>query len=184
MPWRHMGEWRYSSTILYLGTTWNWLVSFTSLPLYPQVNNPLYPLDRRLGGLQSRSGRCGEEENLSLPWTELGTSSPSLYRLSYQVPSSAAFWRPLNFSRVAEISEKVSNILSYLYLLPSFHSYSFPVLVCLCYRHSCLSHPAYIAQNGRMIKELARRKRDTHGRNFWDLKPGPKKKGKVVPVLN
>jgi hypothetical protein len=30
-------------------------------PLYPQEKNPWYPLDRRLGGPQSRSGRGGEE---------------------------------------------------------------------------------------------------------------------------
>jgi hypothetical protein len=29
----------------------------------PQGKSPLYPLDRRLGGLESRSGRCGEEKN-------------------------------------------------------------------------------------------------------------------------
>jgi hypothetical protein len=29
MPWTHMGEWRYSSTFLDLGTRWRWMVSFT-----------------------------------------------------------------------------------------------------------------------------------------------------------
>jgi hypothetical protein len=29
----------------------------------PQGNNPWYPLDRRLGGPQNRSGRGGEERN-------------------------------------------------------------------------------------------------------------------------
>jgi hypothetical protein len=45
-----------------------------------------YPLDRRLGGPQSRSARCGEEKNL-LPCQELNPGrlvlSPSLYQLSY-----------------------------------------------------------------------------------------------------
>jgi hypothetical protein len=36
--------------------------SFTSRPLYPQRKNLQYPLDRRLGGPQSRSGRRGEEK--------------------------------------------------------------------------------------------------------------------------
>jgi hypothetical protein len=36
------------------------VVSFTPRPLYPQGKNPRYPLDRRLGRPQSRSGR-GEE---------------------------------------------------------------------------------------------------------------------------
>jgi hypothetical protein len=31
----------------------------------PQGKSPRYPLDRRLGGPQSRYGRCGEEENLA-----------------------------------------------------------------------------------------------------------------------
>jgi hypothetical protein len=43
-----MGEWRYSTTILDLGTRWRWTVSFTPLSLYPRERNPRYPLDRRL----------------------------------------------------------------------------------------------------------------------------------------
>jgi hypothetical protein len=34
-----------------------------SRPLYPQGKSPCYPLDRRLGGAQSRSGLGGEEKN-------------------------------------------------------------------------------------------------------------------------
>jgi hypothetical protein len=49
--------------ILDLGTRWRWVVSFTVRPLYPQGKNPWYPLDRTLGGPQSRSGRGGEEKN-------------------------------------------------------------------------------------------------------------------------
>jgi hypothetical protein len=37
-----------------------WVISFTPLPPYPRRMSPLYPLDRRLGGPQSRSGRYGE----------------------------------------------------------------------------------------------------------------------------
>jgi hypothetical protein len=44
-----MGEWRYSSTILELGTRWR---------------SPQYLLHRRLGGLQTRSERCGEDKQL------------------------------------------------------------------------------------------------------------------------
>jgi hypothetical protein len=36
-------------------------------PLYPQGKSPWYPLDRRLGGPQSRSGHGGEEENSQPP---------------------------------------------------------------------------------------------------------------------
>jgi hypothetical protein len=59
-----MGEWRYSSTFLDLGTRWRSVVSFTSLPLYRRRKNLRDPLERRLGRSQSRSGRCGGEKNL------------------------------------------------------------------------------------------------------------------------
>jgi hypothetical protein len=49
MPWRHIWEWRYSSTILDLSTRWKWVVSFTPQPLYPWVRSPRYPLDWKLG---------------------------------------------------------------------------------------------------------------------------------------
>jgi len=39
------------------------VVSFTTLPIYFQGKVPYYPLDRTLGGPQSRSGRCSEEKN-------------------------------------------------------------------------------------------------------------------------
>jgi len=45
----------------------------------PQGKRPWYPLDRRLGGLQSRPGRGGEEKNSqSLPAIEIRSSSPLL----------------------------------------------------------------------------------------------------------
>jgi len=43
------------------------VVSFTPQPLYPQEKSPWYPLDRRLGGPQSRSGRGGEKKNSQSP---------------------------------------------------------------------------------------------------------------------
>jgi hypothetical protein len=59
-PWRRMGsEGTYNSAILGLGTRWRWVISFTPQPLYSRGKNPRYPYDRRLGGPQSRSGRCG-----------------------------------------------------------------------------------------------------------------------------
>jgi hypothetical protein len=48
-----------------LGTSWRRMVSFTPRPLYPRVKSPRYPLHRRLGGPQNRSGRRGEETILS-----------------------------------------------------------------------------------------------------------------------
>jgi hypothetical protein len=52
--------------ILDLGTRWRWVVSFTDRLLCPQGKSPWYPLDRKLGGPQSRSG-CGGEEKTSQP---------------------------------------------------------------------------------------------------------------------
>jgi hypothetical protein len=49
--------------ILNLGTKWGWVVDFTPQPLYSQGKSPWYPLDKRQGGPQSRSGRGGEEKN-------------------------------------------------------------------------------------------------------------------------
>jgi hypothetical protein len=50
--------------ILNLDTKWSWVVSSTPLPLYPRGKRPRFPLDRRLGGPQCRSGSGGEEKNL------------------------------------------------------------------------------------------------------------------------
>jgi hypothetical protein len=48
------------------------MVSFTPRPLYPQEKSFWYPLDMRLGGSQSQSGRGGEEKNSQpLPGLEL-----------------------------------------------------------------------------------------------------------------
>jgi hypothetical protein len=55
-----MRDGRIDPQLLDLGTRWRWVVSFTSLSLYPQGKNPQSPLDRRLDGPQSRSGRFGE----------------------------------------------------------------------------------------------------------------------------
>jgi hypothetical protein len=48
------------------------MVRFTPRPLYPGGNNPWYPLNVRLGGSQSPSGREGKEkESQPLPGIEL-----------------------------------------------------------------------------------------------------------------
>jgi hypothetical protein len=53
--------------ILDLGSSWKWVVSFAPRPLYLQGKSPRYPLDRRLGGPRSHSGRGGEEKNSKPP---------------------------------------------------------------------------------------------------------------------
>jgi hypothetical protein len=72
-----MKEWVYSCRdprFLDLGTSWKWAVSFTLRSLYPR-----YPLDRRLDGSQSQSGRYGEEKMFHL--TETRTATPSVVQL-------------------------------------------------------------------------------------------------------
>jgi hypothetical protein len=63
--WSDKREWRYGSAILYR-------------QLYPRCSS-----DKKLGGPQSRSGRCGEETNVAMPSIEPRPSSPSLYQLLY-----------------------------------------------------------------------------------------------------
>jgi hypothetical protein len=43
-------------------------------PLYPRRNCPRYTFGRRLGGAQSRSGRYGEEHNI----TPAGIRTPAI----------------------------------------------------------------------------------------------------------
>jgi hypothetical protein len=93
-----MGLWRYSSTILELGNRQRGVVTFTSLPLYPQGNRHRYPMDRRLGGPQGRSGRCGEEINLFLlpwiePWYLLGRPARRLFTIPTELSRSHIKWR-------------------------------------------------------------------------------------------
>jgi hypothetical protein len=78
----------YVPHFLDLGTSWRWVVSFTPQPLYPRGKSPRYPLDRRLGGPQSRSGHVQKRKSLTLPGLELqplgrSARSQSLYRLRY-----------------------------------------------------------------------------------------------------
>jgi hypothetical protein len=87
-----MGEWRYSSTILDLGTKWRWVVSFTPRTLYVRGNSSRFPLARRLGGPQILSGCCGVQKNpLLRRKSNPGRPAHSLplYRLSY--PESCIF---------------------------------------------------------------------------------------------
>jgi hypothetical protein len=63
------------------GSRWRCVVSFTPRPLYPQGKSPWYPLDRRMGGPQSRSGCNGEEKNFQpLPGLEPPIIEPVVQR--------------------------------------------------------------------------------------------------------
>jgi hypothetical protein len=66
-----MGECLYRSTFFGLGTIWRWVVSFTPRQLYSR-----YPLDRRLGGPQSRLDEMEKRKILPLPGLDLRLQSP------------------------------------------------------------------------------------------------------------
>jgi hypothetical protein len=68
MPWRRMEEWRYSFTILDLGTRWGWVARFTPQLLHPMEITPITHWIGGWVGLQRRPACCGEEKNfLPLP---------------------------------------------------------------------------------------------------------------------
>jgi hypothetical protein len=65
------------------------MVSSTPLPLYPRGKSPHYPLDRRLGGAQSRSGRRGEVNILDPTGIRTATpltSSPRAFAVPIALP--------------------------------------------------------------------------------------------------
>jgi hypothetical protein len=75
--------------ILNIGTGWRWVNRFTSRSIYPQGKCPRSLLERRLGGLQTRSGRPGEEKN---PWlyreSNLGRTAHSPATILTGLPGS------------------------------------------------------------------------------------------------
>jgi hypothetical protein len=54
MPWRHIGEGRYSSTILGLGTRWGMSGQLHAPAALPSRKLLRYPLDMRQGASQNR----------------------------------------------------------------------------------------------------------------------------------
>jgi len=61
-------------------------VQFHAPSASPQGRSLRYPLDRRLGGPQSRSGRGVKEKNSQLRSSDRPSRSQSLYRLSHPCP--------------------------------------------------------------------------------------------------
>jgi hypothetical protein len=86
-PRRRVGEWRYSSAILYLSISWKRVVSLTPRLLYPREMSLRYPLNRRLGGRHSRCGRRGEEKNLSPAGNSTKAVQPIIHRyIDWAIP--------------------------------------------------------------------------------------------------
>jgi hypothetical protein len=80
-----MGSGCIDPHFLDLGTSWRWVVSFTTQPLYPRGKSPRFPLDRKLSaGLNDVEKR----KFLTLPGLELRllgrpARNQSLYRLRH-----------------------------------------------------------------------------------------------------
>jgi hypothetical protein len=90
-----MEDWRCTSTILHLSTTWKWAVSFIPRPFYPRRKIPRYLFDRMLRGPQSRS-RCSEvQNNLSL----VGNQTLAVQRIAHQYTDWAIY-------RLIEVPER------------------------------------------------------------------------------
>jgi hypothetical protein len=92
------------------------VVSFTPLPLYSR-----YPLDKRLGGPQSRSGRFGEEKILApyrdsnsdpslvqpivSRYTDCATPAPYVYKVMVNISRNGGFYGCKDYSRVCTIND-------------------------------------------------------------------------------
>jgi hypothetical protein len=87
-PMKTYSQWRYSSTILDLGTRRRRVVSFTLRPLCSQGKELRCPLVRRLSGHEIRSGRCGVQK-ISYPFWSLIPAFQSVYERSYPGSSVA-----------------------------------------------------------------------------------------------
>jgi hypothetical protein len=83
MPWRHMGEWRYSSTILDLSTRWWWLASFMPWPLYP-LGKPLVPTEQEARWAPELVWILQSREKISYPCQQSNPSCPAQTPLLYQ----------------------------------------------------------------------------------------------------
>jgi hypothetical protein len=109
---RHEGVWGSGCIDLHfldVGTSWRWVVSFTPRSLYLRGKRSHYPLDRRLGGPQSWSGRC-EEKILDLTGIRTPTprsSSPQLVAIPTTL-SRLYIWKV-----AANVSNKLSSSLEF-----------------------------------------------------------------------
>jgi hypothetical protein len=86
-----------------LCTWWRWVVSFTPRPIYSQGKSPCNPLNRRLGGPQSRSGR-GDEEKNSQPLRESNPRTPIIQPVAQRYADWAITALTLN------VTENIYNI--------------------------------------------------------------------------
>jgi hypothetical protein len=127
-PWRRLGSGGVAPRTLDFGIRWRWVVSFTPRPLYRQVKSPWYPLNRSLGGPQSRS-RCGGEEkhSQSLPRLESLIIQRYTIELSGLLTYIRSFSAKSHLKAVVDLVQKCSvNSESVI----SLHSYIWWVSQC------------------------------------------------------
>jgi hypothetical protein len=74
-----MGEWRYSSKILDLGTKWRWVDSFMAWLIYLKGKILLYLLDIRLIGPQSWSRHWRRKNSLPPAGNQILAIQPVAY---------------------------------------------------------------------------------------------------------
>jgi hypothetical protein len=87
-----------------LGTNWRWVASFTPRPLSPPGKSSRYPLDRTLGGPQSRSGRWREEKIYYPTGTRTPinrSSSPQAVAIPTEISRPLIYFRFLDQTLVA-----------------------------------------------------------------------------------
>jgi hypothetical protein len=158
-----MREWRYSSTVFYLGTWWRWVVSFTFLPLYHRGKNPLYSSDRRLGGPRCRSVWCGDEKScLPLPGIESQTFSPE------------AVHRATELSRLYHSHTFITLLPSFLFFFSLIHfvfAYSFLFIIFVCCTYLSLHYSTSSKVAGSISDEV----------EFFNL-PNPSSRTMVLEV--
>jgi hypothetical protein len=121
--------------ILDVGTRCRWVVSFATRVLYPKGKSSWYPLERRLGGPQSRFGRGREEKNYQpLPRFEHAIIQPVVQR--YTTELSPLFIRRL----VVKLIFHVYNpLLSQIY----FKMYMFLCWPSLPISYICIQNPYF-----------------------------------------
>jgi hypothetical protein len=85
-----MGSGGIAPRILNLDSRWRWVVGFTPRPLYPQAKCLRYPMDRKIGWLQSRYGRS--DEDYPRPYRNTHHCLP--YQISCKIPRfNCVSWR-------------------------------------------------------------------------------------------
>jgi hypothetical protein len=129
-----MGEWMYISTFSWPQGKWSAsrLGRFT-----PRERAPQYPLDRRLGGPQSQSGRRGEEKILDPTRIQTLISSVVQPRASRYtnyvilVPLPNHVTTKKFFNKLSQLNGQKKTVFHHFSSIPCGHRNTFPHLISL-----------------------------------------------------